>query len=89
MSVETGLERPVSQRSLSVTRNSSFKGLKLNVGGLFSRVVSAISGLSGKNAELISQYLFLCMALFNPEVTSYQVLHEETIFTSQHMSWEE
>lgn len=58
MSVETGLERPVSQRSLSVTRNSSFKGLKLNVGGLFSRVVSAISGLSGKNAELISQYLF-------------------------------
>lgn len=60
MSVETGLERPVSQRSLSVTRNSSFKGLKLNVGGLFSRVVSAISGLSGKNAELISISFPLC-----------------------------
>lgn len=30
---ETGLGRPVSQRSLSVTRNSSFKGLQLKVGG--------------------------------------------------------
>lgn len=45
---------------LSVTRNPSFKDLQLKVGGLFSRAVSAISGLSGKDAELISQCLPLC-----------------------------
>jgi hypothetical protein len=82
-SLSTGWEKLVPKKS--VTRTSLvLKILSEKLVGFFSRVVSGISGLSGKNAELICQCpssWWLCSSPKEPFI--YHGLREETTFTSQ------